>query len=107
MVKSMSVVKDTDRNIDVICQICTDASIIPMKMRITDETGETQQFKVKEYREIPYRPNYQMSNGVVVHKEKSYREFECKIEIFGREKRILIIYNVEKQIWMYSKGSFR
>lgn len=101
----MSVERDIDRTLDVICQICKDGSIIPIKMRVTDESGETQQFKIKEYRELPYDGTYEMPNGAVVHRSKAFRKFECKFEVFGRTRRIKIIYNINNQTWLYEKGS--
>lgn len=97
----MSVVKDIDRRMDVICQNCKDGSIIPLKIKVTDETGETQQFRIKEYRELITPEYYEMPNGAKVRRSRAFREFECKIIVFERERLIRIMYNIERQTWIY------
>lgn len=42
-----------DTPIDVICQFTKDGIIIPLKIRMPDDEGELQVYKVKTYKEIP------------------------------------------------------
>ena len=37
---------------DVICQHKTDGTIIPLKIRITDEDGEYQVYNIKSYKDV-------------------------------------------------------
>lgn len=99
----MGAIEENDRTIDVICQHCRDGRIIPLKIRLTDESGEVQQYRVKEYREITNHSRYMMPNKVVVETSRDIRSFECKIEVFQKERRIVIFYNPRDQIWMYER----
>lgn len=103
VVKDMGAIIESDRTIDVICQNCRDGRIIPLKIRLTDESGEVQQYKVKEYREITNHSRYVMPNSVEVECHRTIRTFECKIDIFQRERTIVIFYNPKDQIWMYER----
>ena len=47
---------------DVICQHKTDGTIIPLKIRITDEAGEYQVYNIKSYKDVSNRTAYTMPN---------------------------------------------
>ena len=96
----MGAIQEMDRRIGVICQNCRDGTIIPIKMRVTDEDQEVQQYLIKKYREITGHSKYTMPNGVVVTSDRIIRVFECKIEIFKKLKTVVIFYNPRDQIWM-------
>ncbi|MBQ1171495.1 MAG: hypothetical protein IIX48_02700 [Lachnospiraceae bacterium] len=95
----MSALNISDRSIDVICQNCRDGSIIPLKLRITDEDGEIQQYQIKGYRDITGRHSYQLPNGTTVTTTQEIKVFECRIECFHRQRVISIFYNPKTLIW--------
>lgn len=95
----MSAIEDQDKRIDVICQNCRDGSIIPLKLRITDEDGEIQTYQIKGYRDITGRHNYVLPNGVTVTTTQELKVFECMIECFHRKKTISIFYNPKTLVW--------
>lgn len=88
-----------NKRIDVICQNCRDGAIIPLKLRLTDDDGEIQQYQIKGYRDITGRHSYKMPNGVTVTTEQELKVFECKIDNFGNQKIISIFYNPKTMIW--------
>ena len=50
--------------IDVICQLSRDGKITPMKIRVIDEDGEYQEYKIKGY-------NIIMRNNIGLNKKKN------------------------------------
>lgn len=95
----MSAINYANKSIDVICQNCRDGTIIPLKLRITDEDGEIQQYQIKGYRDVTGRHSYTLPNGVTVTTTQEMRVFECKIDCFQRQKLISIFYNPKTMIW--------
>lgn len=73
---------------DVICQHKIDGSIIPLKIRITDEDGEYQVYNIKSYKDVSNRTAYTMPNGTSVTPANHLWKFECKISVFNTLKRI-------------------
>lgn len=75
-----------DFNIDVICQHCRSGKIIPLKIRLTDEDGQLQEYKIKRFKETTHRGEYKMPNGIKVSLNENLRHFTCIIESFRQEK---------------------
>ena len=86
-----------NREIDVICQHTVDGHMIPLRIRLKDEDGEYQIFRVKSYKDQSHKGSYTMPNGVAV--TSAIFPFQCKINVFGREKIIDIFYNSNDNIW--------
>lgn len=82
-----------DRTADVICQHKRDGTIIPIKIRIEDDDGELQVYRVKAYKDLSH-----CTDGAMRHMHK----FECKIAVFGVERRIGLFYNSYDSIWKVS-----
>ena len=54
----MGVIQEKYTLADVICQHKTDGTIIPLKIRITDEDGEYQVYNIKSYKDVSNRTAY-------------------------------------------------
>ena len=78
----MGVIQEKYTLADVICQHKTDGSIIPLKIRITDEDGEYQVYNIKSYKDVSNRTAYTMPNGTSVAPANHLWKFECKISVF-------------------------
>ena len=98
----MGAVVCENRNIDMICQICADGTIIPMKMRVVDDDGAHQEFKIKSYKNLTYKGNVFNLPDVGPVCTTGICPFECKIDVFGVEKTINLFYNVNYHIWVLS-----
>lgn len=86
-----------DKFADVICMHKRDGTIIPIKIRIEDDDGEFQTYKIKAYKDLTHYGNCTLPNGISI---SNYMwEFECKIEIFNIEKRIILHYNIRDNSW--------
>lgn len=92
----MGTIQERDNRIDVICQHNRDRTIMPIKIRLTDEYGETQTYPVRAYRDLS-GGDYTMPNGIGVRGH--IRTFECRIAVFGAERLIRIIYNSDENQW--------
>ena len=84
----MGVIQEKYTLADVICQHKIDGSIIPLKIRITDEDGEYQVYNIKSYKDVSNRTAYTMPNGTSVTPANHLWKFECKISVFNTLKRI-------------------
>ncbi len=93
----MSALIERDNRIDVICQHTRSAKIIPIRIRITDEDGEIQNYSIQSYKDISRPGEYQLPNMVRV--ERFDYIFECRILVFGNLKTIKIMYNCRENLW--------
>ena len=85
------------QQIDVICQFKKDGTIIPIKMRLQDENGETQSYVIQGYIEYPPGSNYTIPGGFSA--TNTIHVFKCKILCFGTEKILYIYYNSSNSTW--------
>lgn len=88
-----------NKNIDMICQHNADGSIIPLKMRIEDDDGMMQEYKVRSYKDLKYKSElFEMPDVGRVHSSGIY-PFDVKIESFGREQTLRLFYNSYEHTW--------
>jgi len=95
--KDMGAIRERDNRIDVICQHNRDRTIMPIKIRLTDEYGELQTYMILAYKDLSAQADYSLPSGVVVRGH--IRTFECRISVFGTERLIRIAYNVDENLW--------
>lgn len=93
----MSVVIEKDSRIEVICQFTRDALIIPIKLKITDEDGVSQEYVIKAYKESPFGRDTILPNGV--HVKSHLRIFDCQINSFGKTITLRIFFNAKECLW--------
>lgn len=82
---------------DVIAQHTTKNEIIPLKIRIQDEGGSYQTYSVKGYKRVNAVGKVTLPNEVTVSSHIKY--FQCKLNLFGKEKIIGLSYNFYQQEW--------
>ncbi len=88
------------KNIDMICQHNSDGSIIPIKIRMEDDDGMMQEYKVRAYKDLQYKGNtpdvgHMHTYGIF--------PFDVKIESFGRERTLSLFYNSYEHTWTLSR----
>ena len=83
--------------VDVICQHSKDGTIIPIRVRITDEDGIYQTYTIKQYRELSKKGAYTTPDGIFVCNDTLL--FECKILVFGHFQTIRLYYNIRESVW--------
>lgn len=93
----MGLVQEQYRVADVICQHTRDARIIPIKIRLQDDDGEFQTYTIRAYKDLTHYGNYVLPNGIST--SNHMWRFECKIQVFGVEKRIRLFYNSVDNKW--------
>ena len=84
------------QKIDVIWQHNKDGSMVPIKIRVTDEDGERQSFQIRGYRDLTYYIDRDSSEK---HARNEIWQFECRILVFSSEKTVSITYNAKENIW--------
>ena len=83
----------------MICLHKADGTIIPIKIRMLDDDGAYQEYRIKAYKDLSCKGNtYCLPDALPV--SKSIYPFECKIECFGRERKIRLFYNSFEHTWM-------
>ena len=95
--KDMGAIRERDNRIDVICQHNRGRTIMPIKIRLTDEYGELQTYMILAYKDLSAQKDYTLPNGILVRGH--IRTFECRISVFGTERLIRIAYNADDNIW--------
>lgn len=95
-------ISDGNKNIDMICQHKADGTIIPMKIRMLDEDGAYQEYKIRAYKDLSYKGKVFNMPDVGILQSSGIYPFECKIESFGRERVITLFYNSYEHTWKLS-----
>ncbi|SCW27292.1 hypothetical protein [Eubacterium ruminantium] len=85
------------QKVDVICQHSVDGTVIPLRIRLTDEDGQRQVFNIKEYMDISHKGSYTTADGVFVTDNNLI--FECKILVINMIKKITLYYSPFNQSW--------
>lgn len=80
------------QTLDVIAQYNRDGSIIPLKIRLYDEDGELQSYIVKAVRERYINSSTAPTNYSIII-------FDCKINVFGKDKIVSISYSYADRLW--------
>lgn len=85
--------------IDVICQPSRDGKITPMKIRVIDEDGEYQEYKIKGYN-IIMRNNIGLNKKRILAARYATRPFSsAKAAEAGRHMHYSILYNLIPDIY--------
>ena len=92
-----NMVMENLRTVDVICQHSADGTIIPMRVRITDEDGLRQAFTIKGYKDLSHHGTRTMPDGVYVTDKTLI--FQCKISVIDRERIIMLYYDPTQTVW--------
>ena len=93
---------EDNRNIDMFCQHKADGSIIPIRIRMLDDDGAYQEYRIRAYKDLSYRGTlFDMPDVSHIHTSGIY-PFECKVESFGREMTLKLFYNSYEHTWKLS-----
>lgn len=97
---------DLIKSIDVICQHKADGTMIPLKLRLLDEDGAYQEYKVHSFKDLTYKgvPLDQLDMSRI-HSSGIF-PFECRIESFGHERTIRIFYSSYEHRWKLASRQF-
>ena len=87
----------SDKAVDVICQHNSDGTMIPLKVRLVDEDGLVQTYKIKSFKDLSHKGAFTMPNGIVA--TSSVLPFECKVQCFGSERSIMMYYLANEHVW--------
>ena len=83
--------KNVFDNIDVICQIKSDGSAIPLKFRLQNEDGLFETYSIKPYKPVPKQGTRTTKDGIYV--SNSTEIYECRVVIFGMERTVRLYYS--------------
>lgn len=83
--------------VDVICQHSRDGSLIPLRVRVCDEEGQLQTYKIHQYKDQSHRGTRENPDGVYVTNNTFV--FECIITVFGQKRVIRLYYEPGGTIW--------
>jgi hypothetical protein len=86
--------------IDVICQHSKEGKITPIKIRVVNEDGENQEYRIKGYRDLSGMGTRTTSDGVYVKNDTLI--FECSVVSFGRNRTFRLYYDPQSMIWRMS-----
>lgn len=86
-----------DKKIDVICQHAASGEVIPIKIRMVDDDGEWQIYKIKAYKILSCPGMVHLPNNVGT--TMNIWSFECQIVIFDRIRTIRLCYNLYEGVW--------
>ena len=98
--------------VDVICQHNKDGSMIPIRVRLTDEDGAVQTYTIKNYEDLSHQGTRTMPDGMYVT-DRTF-VYECQVQAFGRYRMIQLHreqectgdprYNNDQPLCVMSKG---
>ena len=87
---------DMQKPVDVICQHCADGSIIPIKIRVQDDEQVYNVYNIKSYTAIT-SDKIMLPSEVMITTD--LMRYDCKIEVFGIQKRIVLHYSKSRVQW--------
>ena len=86
-------------NIEVICLFKAGGGIVPIKVKFEDEEQQVHVFKILRYKQpathVSDEPGYYSPSRLTPH----ILDFECYINVFNAEKRIILRYFPAHQKW--------
>ncbi len=91
---------DDLRPIDVICEHTATGEIIPLRLRVRDDNGEYQSYRIDSYKDLSGRGAYDTRDGVYVTNATVY--FQCVISVFGKARTVRLYYKHEDGIWRFA-----
>ena len=91
-----------DRRLDVICQHTSEGRVIPIKIRMIDDDGEWQIYKIKSYKVLASPGTVHLPNNVDTTTNTWL--CECQVFIFNRTLMIKLYYNVYEGVWKLVNG---
>ena len=83
--------------VDVICQHNKDGSMIPMRVRLTDEDGAVQTYTIKNYEDLSHQGTRAMPDGMYVT-DRTF-VYECRVQAFGSYRMIRLYYEPSGTVW--------
>ena len=84
--------------VDVICEIKSDGTVIPIRFRLLNEDGEFETYKISSYRPVPKQGTYTTKDKIYV--SNSTEIFECRVTIFGLVRTVRLYYDPKNtSIW--------
>ncbi len=79
------------QEVEVLALHKKDGKIIPVRVRMIDENGEPQEFKIKQYKDVSGLGARAMPDGM--HICDSLCAYECYIEVNGMRRLIRLYYH--------------
>lgn len=93
----METISQNGTTVDVICQHTREGTVIPIKIRVTDDNGEYQTYLIQAYKDVSSHGGSSTPDGIIT--TTNIMHFECKISVFNRERRIHLFYNTFDSKW--------
>ncbi len=92
-------ITEHSKTIDMICQHRADGTIVPLKIRMLDDDGAYQEYRIHAYKDLTYKGNpLNAPDSGKVHTSGIY-PFECRIECFGNIRTLKVFYNSYEHTW--------
>ncbi len=85
------------KEVDLICCHGMQGEVTPIRLRVKDEDGQYQSYTIKEYRDLSHQGTRIMPDGVYVTDHTLI--FECKIAVFGQERKVRLYSNEPYLSW--------
>ena len=96
---------EDNKNVDMICQHKADGSIIPIKLRMTDDDGAYQEYKIHAYKDLSYKGStFDLPDVSSLH-STGILPFECIVESFGCRRTLRLFYNSYDHTWKLANRS--
>ncbi len=84
-------------NVDVICAMKSDGSIIPIRLQFPDEDGEMHRYTIKGYRLLCNDGLFNHPDAGYMH--SNYQVYKCHIIVFNKETDIMLYYDKHTGKW--------
>ena len=88
---------DSLKPVDVISECTADGEIVPLKLRVKDDNGEYQSYRIDSYKNMTGTGTYDTQDGVYVNDQSVY--FRCNITVFGKKRTVTLYYWQSEGVW--------
>ncbi len=89
------------RGVEVINYCNSDGTIIPIKIRTTNDEGITQVYKIKQCNEPKSKTEGSFYHPDFTSHVTSYLDYQCVISVLGADKVIQLRYWLREHKWTF------
>jgi len=94
--------KDRFDNIDVICEMKGDGTIVPLRLKFADDDGAVHEYTIKGYRVLSNAELFHLPDAG--YKRCNFVVIVCRVVDFGRIIEIMLYYDKNLSRWWMCPG---
>lgn len=87
------------KDVEVICHFKADGSIVPLKIKVSDEEGIAQVFAIRQCKQPKEQLHSELGYQGRMYSNVMTMDYDCMINVFGINKLIKLRYFLSEHQW--------